>query len=170
MDGHHQGDDDRPVEAGEGATRLPWQRPFLDSLVATLNVAGAARAAGVSRARAYAARAEDPGFASAWDDAVEEALDRAEGEVYRRGVEGVDEPVYFKGKPCGVIRKYSDAMLVFLLRGRRRELYGDRVRQEHTGPGDGPIRIGPQDLTKLTDAELEALARGGGPSRPRLGG
>jgi transposase-like protein len=35
--------------------------------------------------------------------------------------------------------------------------YGDKVQQEHTGAGGGPIAIAAVDLRNLTDAELENM-------------
>jgi len=35
--------------------------------------------------------------------------------------------------------------------------YGDKVTQEHTGAGGGPIAIAAVDLRNLTDAELENM-------------
>jgi hypothetical protein len=35
--------------------------------------------------------------------------------------------------------------------------YGDKVQQEHTGAGGGPIAIAAVDLRNLSDAELESM-------------
>jgi hypothetical protein len=51
-------------------------------------VAGACRAAKVSKQAAYQYRGRHPDFAQRWDDAAAEAVGRAEAELYRRGVEG----------------------------------------------------------------------------------
>ena len=56
----------------------------------------------------------------------------------RRAVEGVEEPVgWYKGEAGGVVRKYSDTLLIFLLKGRKPEMY--RERYEHSGPGGRPV-------------------------------
>jgi hypothetical protein len=52
----------------------------------------------------------------------------------------VTEGVYYKGKPVGVKRIYSDALLMFLLRGARPEKY--RTGVELTGPNGGPLEAG----------------------------
>jgi hypothetical protein len=50
-----------------------------------------------------------------YQNALEDAIDLLEAEARRRGVEGWDEPVYWKGKKVGVIRKFSDTMLALVL-------------------------------------------------------
>ena len=72
-----------------------------------------------------------------FEEASEDAADSLEAEARRRAVEGVEEPVgWYKGQAGGVVRKYSDTLLIFLLKGRRPELY--RERFEHSGPSDEP--------------------------------
>jgi hypothetical protein len=39
------------------------------------------------------------------------------------------------------------------------KVYGDRVTQEHTGAGGGPIAVAAVDLKGLTDTELEQMQR-----------
>lgn len=106
---------------------------FLETLRATGNVSEAAKAAGISRSRVYQVRGESQSFAGAWDDAVSAVEDRIESEAVRRAVEGVEEPYYYQGKECGTVRKYSDALLMFLLKTRCPERYGDKA-----GAGDAP--------------------------------
>ena len=53
----------------------------------------------------------------------------AEVEARRRAVEGVEEPVgWFQGTPGGTVRKYSDTLLIFLLKGARPHKYRDNIR------------------------------------------
>ncbi len=43
-------------------------------------------------------------------------------------MEGVEEPVrWYKGEAGGMVRKYSDVLLIFLLKGLRPDKYKDRV-------------------------------------------
>src|SRR5262249_15762944 len=44
-------------------------------------------------------------FTGRWDDALDDALNPIEKECRRRAVEGTDEPVYYKCKVCGVIKR-----------------------------------------------------------------
>lgn len=116
-----------------------WASSFLAALAATGNVSGSARSAGVGRRTAYDRRAVDESFAAAWGEAMETACDTLEAEARRRAHDGVRKPVYQGGKKVGEIREYSDTLLIFLLKGRRREVFGDRVKQEHSGPDGGPL-------------------------------
>ena len=49
-----------------------WRQAFLDSLRVTGNVSAAARLVGKARASLYRMRRNDPDFAAAWQDALEE--------------------------------------------------------------------------------------------------
>lgn len=89
--------------------------------------------AGIGRQSAYDWRRDDAEFAAAWDDAVDQAADRMEREALRRAVEGVDEPVYQGGELVGYVRKYSDTLLIFLLKAARPEKYRERAEVRQTG-------------------------------------
>ena len=39
------------------------------------------------------------------------------------------------------MREYSDTLLIFLLKGRNSAVFGDRAKQEHSGPADKPIPV-----------------------------
>jgi hypothetical protein len=91
------------------------------------NVSRACLAISLTRTRAYEWRDADPNFARAWDEAVELGTDELEEEARRRAYFGVDEPVFYQGEACGTIRKYSDTLLIFLLKGRRPERFRERV-------------------------------------------
>jgi hypothetical protein len=101
---------------------------FLEMLRETPNVAGAARAIGMSRRGVYDAKERDPEFSAAWDDAVQAACDALVAEAWRRGVEGVEELIISmgkvvrdkRGKPMKK-RSYSDHLLISLLKAHRPE-------------------------------------------------
>jgi hypothetical protein len=89
-------------------------------------VTAAVAVAGTSRTRVYSLRNADSAFADAWDEAEEIAADGLEDEARRRAVEGVPEPVVSGGKlirdDAGqpvLIRRYSDPLLLALLRAHR---------------------------------------------------
>lgn len=100
---------------------------FLKSLMAGSSVSAACVAAGFGKMWCYAHRKKDAAFAAAWDEAVEIGVEALEDEATRRGVHGVDEPVFHAGKVVGHVRKYSDTLLIFLLKGKRPEKYRDNV-------------------------------------------
>jgi hypothetical protein len=91
-----------------------------------LSVAVAAQRAGVGRSTAYDWRARDPEFAKAWDEAIETGTDVLEDEAVRRAVHGTDEPVFFQGQACGTVRRYSDTLLIFMLKARRPDKFKER--------------------------------------------
>lgn len=75
-----------------------WKPAFLAALRELPVIAHACKAVGIERSTAYRAREADQAFADAWDDAVEDGVDRAEQEAFRRGVVGFEEPVLDKGR------------------------------------------------------------------------
>ena len=171
---------------------LEWIHPFLRAVESGCTVVEASQAAGIASAQAYLRAKSDPDFRAAWDEAKEASADLLEKEARRRAVEGVEEPVVYKGSltpvweyddagelvfedyatgqfnddgepvmdrrprqarnPDGslkwlTIRKPSDALLMFLLKGRRPAVFGTD-RQEISGPGGGPIESVAHDPDK----------------------
>lgn len=114
------------ILAAEKTTPEPeerWQGIFLAKLAESGNVSRAAKRAGISRARVYQLREESAAFAQAWDKAREIAVGLLEDEAWRRAREGVLEPVFQKGQQVGVVRKYSDTLLIFLLKAHKPAMY-----------------------------------------------
>jgi len=114
------------------------QRVFLAAFRTTASVRHAATAAGVARTRHYR-WLENPHYAARFEQARDAAAQVLEDEAVRRAREGTEEPVFYQGEECATILRYSDALLMFLLRGWRPERYRDR--SEISGPGGGPIPI-----------------------------
>lgn len=83
-------------------------------------------------------RTTDKEFDEAYTDAEAQITDSLEKEAVRRAKNGVLEPVVSGGRVVMVknettgieeplmIRKYSDGLMQFLLKGRRRDVYGDK--------------------------------------------
>jgi hypothetical protein len=99
---------------------------FLQALAGTGSVTAAVTMSGTSRSRVYDLRKADPTFAADWDEAEEIAADRLEDVARRRAVDGVPEPLVSAGKIVRdddgqpmAIRRYSDALLLALLRAHR---------------------------------------------------
>lgn len=114
---------------------------FLDALRLRGNVSDAATAAGIRRQLAYDWRKDDAEFAAAWEEALDEAADTMEREAFRRAVDGVEEPVYHQGVEVGAVRKYSDTLLIFLLKATRPEKYRERSDTRVSGAAGGPLTI-----------------------------
>lgn len=113
------------------------KRAVLAALALTGNVSEACRCAKVDRGTHYDWQKQDEAYAAAARDALEMAADSMELEARRRAVDGVLEPVYYGGKKVGKIRRYSDTLLIFLLKAARPEKF--RERFEHSGPGGTPL-------------------------------
>src|SRR6185369_10055545 len=131
-----------------------WEKAFLAAYAEVGNVAEAAKLARITRQTAYRHKSTDPVFAKMWAEAEQEAADSLEREAWRRATEGTDEPVFYKGEKCGAIKRYSDNLLMFLLRGARPEKYRERFML--------PVA----ELDKLIERELAAAK--GDPSDPDL--
>jgi hypothetical protein len=111
---------------------------FLGFLEETANVTEACRRAGICRPVAYGWR-KDEAFAARWEAAVDRGTDALEDEAVRRAHEGVERPVYQGGKRVGLVREYSDTLLIFMLKARRPERFKDRSETAVTGKNGGPI-------------------------------
>ncbi len=59
--------------------------------------------------------------------------DLLEDEAVRRAKDGVEEPVYQGGKLVGHVQKYSDTLLIFLLKGAKPEKFRERSQHEFSG-------------------------------------
>ena len=115
---------------------------------------------------------------------MEEGVDRAEQEAFRRGVVGFEEPVVHQGRlsylyeryvdPDGkeayrpvigddgqpvplTVRKHSDAMLTLVLKGRRKAYSTDRT--ELTGADGGPVQQVDETTKAARVAQLLAMAQ-----------
>ena len=110
---------------------------FLDELAETGNVTKASELSGVARRTIYDWRAANEDFRARWETALDLGCDALEDEATRRAHDGVEEPVYYQGEVVGQVQRYSDTLLMFLLKGRRPEKFKDRT--ELTGNDGAPI-------------------------------
>ena len=101
------------------------KRALLEGYAEVGTVKGAAELAGVSRRAHYHWMKADPDYAAAFAEAQEQAADAIEAELVRRAVHGVEEPVHYRGQRVDMVRKYSDVLLIFLLKGLRPAKYRD---------------------------------------------
>lgn len=106
---------------------------FFKSLELGLGITEAAKASGYSRRVVYQYRDKDELFAERWEDAQQAHIERLEIEADRRASLGVDEPVFFQGRACGKVKKYSDTLLMFRLKALAPEKYRERQEIKHDG-------------------------------------
>lgn len=104
----------------------PRKRAFLDIYSDTCNVKEATILTGIGKYVPYQWMKNDPDFRDAFADIKAIVGDSLEAEAYRRAKVGWDEPVYQGGGQVGTIRKYSDTMLIFLLKAAKPEKYRER--------------------------------------------
>lgn len=153
-----------PAPVGPSGITPAVQQIVVSTLATTGNLVAAARAARTT-AKAVRDRAKiDVDFAMALDEAWRDYTDGILiPEAHRRAVEGVEEPVFFRGEPAkdedgrpARLRKYSDTLLIRLLERRDPAFRPHHVVEARPGPG-------PEDLQKeMTDeerAKLEELLR-----------
>jgi hypothetical protein len=120
------------------------KKAFIEQFAEYGNITTAAMRAGIARRTVYGWQEQDDQFAAAFRDAEIQATETLESEARRRAVEGVVTitPYYHRGELLSetVETKYSDTLLIFLLKARAPEKYRERVGIEHSGPGGGPIQ------------------------------
>ena len=161
-----------------------WKPAFLEALRNAPVIRHACEAVGISRVTAWRARQADEEFAQAWDEALEDGIDRAEHEAFKRGVVGFEEPVIDKGRlayryeryedeegqeqyrlmldangqPMPLtVKKHSDALLALFLKGRRKKVYA--ARTEITGAEGGPVQQVDETAKAARVAQLMAMAQ-----------
>ena len=98
---------------------------FLEAYAKIGTVVHAAQHTGLPRRTHYKWLHKDPNYAKQFAEAEEEAIQHLEREARQRAMVGVEEPVYYKGEVCGTVRKYSDILLIFLLKSKRPDTYRD---------------------------------------------
>lgn len=108
-----------------------WAPSFLETLADVGVIKWACKAAKIGRSTVYERRDQDPAFAAAMADALEDADDELEGSARKRAIEG------------------DNALTMFILKARR---YKDTTRHEVSGPGGGPIVQVIRDIGEEPDA------------------
>lgn len=161
-----------------------WKPVYLEALRNVPVYRHACEAAGIDRVTAWRAREADPEFAEAEREALEEGIDRAEQEAFRRAVVGFEEPVIDKGRlayryeryedadgqeqyrlvldangqPVPLtVKKHSDTLLALFLKGRRKKVYAERT--EITGAEGGPVQQVDETAKAARVAQLMAMAQ-----------
>lgn len=146
-------------------------RLFLEQLAVDGNITRAAEFAQLDRPGIYARRKTDPAFEEAMQDAFEKATDRLEAEARRRGLEGYDEPVFYQGVQTATMKRYSDPLLIMLLKGNRRK-YATNTTEVANVPGETfkvestPTQDARKLLFMLKAAALAAEQNPDGPDNP----
>ena len=89
---------------------------FFDALADTCNVTRSAKAAGFRPISAYRKRRTDAAFRSRWAQSVREGYAKLELVLLERAMAGTEKTVRVRGGDDSVIREYSNALAIALLR------------------------------------------------------
>lgn len=118
------------------------KKKFLGSFARTGNITESCDAVGIQRrSTVYDWKREDPDFLAEFEEAEAESVERLEAEVRRRGADGYDEPVFHQGAVCGTVRKYSDTLLIFLMKARNPEKFRDKPPVSIDANAQGGVQI-----------------------------
>lgn len=106
---------------GKAISRIEMSKKKQNAFFAALAISGrvmeAAKAVGYATTQhLHKLRREDDAFAERWDEALQAAGDVFKDEAIRRAVEGTMEPDYHKGDVVGYTVKYSDSLLMFIIK------------------------------------------------------
>jgi hypothetical protein len=128
----------------------------------------------IARMHLYNCFDQHPEFEKEFRKVQERALDSAEDELRRRGIDGWDHPIYFQGQRVGIERQYSDFCLKTIL-GAYRSRFNTTIK---FGGDETPIKLehgiserllNDADANKLAHALLERLAGdSGGDGEPSV--
>ena len=90
---------------------------------------------GISSTSHYHWMHTDSNYVQAFTEARRITGHKLEAEAIRRAYEGWDEPVYQGGKLAGVTRKYSDTLMIFMLKGLLPDIHREKfVELNNSGP------------------------------------
>ena len=112
------------TKAGKFTTQA--RNKFLRFLEKTGNMNSAAAHVGITRQNVYYIMKRNPAFADKVEIARGKALGELESEAVRRGRDGVEKDVRFKGEVVGKEKQYSDGLLTKLLEASDPERYGKK--------------------------------------------
>lgn len=108
------------------AKKRDWKPEFLKALREEKAVSHACEKAGISRQTAYRHKREDAAFSEAWDEVYGHNVDCLEQAAFKRAVEGWLEPVFNEGEVCGHKPRFDNALLMFMLKCHRPEVYSGK--------------------------------------------
>jgi hypothetical protein len=102
---------------------LPRQRLFLAAFGSDLSIKRAAQIALIA-CRTHYHWLQDAAYMRAFEEMKLLVVSRLEYELLKRATIGWEEPVFYQGRQCGSVRRFSDSAAMFLLRHWMPERYG----------------------------------------------
>lgn len=139
----------------KGGRRIPDESwvVFFEQLAKSGNIGKALEVVAISRIELYRRETQDPEFKKIFEEARSLGISAMEDEAQRRAVDGVSEPIFFQGLQIATVQKFSDQLLMFLLRGRKPEVFKERISTDNTNTN---LNV---PFTGLPDEELRKLIR-----------
>jgi|SRR5262245_4716617 len=101
------------------------KRAFLDAFAQAGTCIGAAKLSGVDDRLHYAWLAKSEQYRKDFEIAKDRAAQVLEAEARRRACDGYDDPIYFQGVQVGHVRRYSDLLMIFLLKAAKPDIFRD---------------------------------------------
>jgi hypothetical protein len=131
------------------------KRTFLRALCRSPRYSYAAKKAGVSvvTTRNWRLNTADTAFQTALAAAFSLGVERAESELWRRGIEGYEKPVYHAGKLVGTELYFDTTAAIFMLKGALPEKYRERYDASVSA------RVNVQQLTVFAQLSTEEIER-----------
>jgi hypothetical protein len=117
------------------------QAAFLAAFSGCGRINRAAEISKIHRDQHYDWLKKDKTYSARFEDAKKKAIGFLEDVAVKRATEGWDEPVFYKGEETGCVRKFSDLLLIFTLKGVAPEKYRERVDNRHSGDMTQTIKI-----------------------------
>lgn len=114
---------------------------FLAAYASIGTIRGASEASGVAASSHYDWLRKDPKYVEDFEQAQLDSCKALEAEARRRALEGVSEPVYQMGQCVGHKQKYSDTLLIFLMKANNPSKFGDRIETRHSGAVAQPVQF-----------------------------
>ena len=116
----------RTVLKRQGSWTEKKKLDFCTLLVAGWTVIDACKSVGMSQSSVYELRERDEEFMRQMQQAYDDSTAMLEGECFQRAV-GRDEPMMDKDGEIHYRKKYSDLLMMFLLKARKPKMYRDQV-------------------------------------------
>jgi hypothetical protein len=148
-------------------TKKQKQQRFIEVFSETANIKYSCRAAGIDRRTFYRWKENDEAFRKLYENAEPEADDTLEYAAYLRAVEGIEEPMVSMGKVIRddvgepmMVRKYSDQLLITLLKARMPQKYKDKPQVEVNTSMSANLQSSQAvtiDTRRLSDEQLADL-------------
>lgn len=112
----------------------------LEAITDLASVSAACKKCKIPRSTFYTWLEGDKDFRLRYKKALRLGTKALEDEAIRRAFVGVSKPIFQYGELVGYEKRYSDTLLMFMLKALAPNKYKERTLQEQTGKDGGPIQ------------------------------